>query len=213
MKLPDEVSDDQAILLSDIFPTGYFGADLAEIKPGDTVARLRLRPGRPVRDRSAPSSSAPAASSPSTRSPTGSRRPASRGPRRSNFDEEDPVETIKELTAASASTGRSTPSASTPTARAARPQSADDEAVQRGSRGDRPRAAPARERLAAGRRPLAGARSGRSRSLAKAGTLSHHRRLPADRDAASRSAWRCMKNLTIRWATATTASTSRGSSS
>jgi len=38
VKLPDQVSDDQAILMSDIFPTGYFGADLAEIKPGDTVA-------------------------------------------------------------------------------------------------------------------------------------------------------------------------------
>jgi len=38
LKLPDEVSDDQAILLSDIFPTGYFGAEIAEIRPGDTVA-------------------------------------------------------------------------------------------------------------------------------------------------------------------------------
>ncbi len=38
VKLPDEVVDDQAILLSDIFPTGYFGADVAEIEPGDTVA-------------------------------------------------------------------------------------------------------------------------------------------------------------------------------
>lgn len=38
VKLPEEVSDDQAILLSDIFPTGYFAADCAEIKPGDTVA-------------------------------------------------------------------------------------------------------------------------------------------------------------------------------
>jgi threonine dehydrogenase-like Zn-dependent dehydrogenase len=37
VKLPDEVSDDQAILLSDIFPTGYFGADVAEIKGGDNV--------------------------------------------------------------------------------------------------------------------------------------------------------------------------------
>ena len=37
VRLPDGVSDDQAILLSDIFPTAYFGADLAEIKPGDTV--------------------------------------------------------------------------------------------------------------------------------------------------------------------------------
>ena len=38
VKLPAEVSDDQAILISDIFPTAYFGAELAEIKPGDTVA-------------------------------------------------------------------------------------------------------------------------------------------------------------------------------
>jgi threonine dehydrogenase-like Zn-dependent dehydrogenase len=38
VKLPDEVTDDQAILLSDIFPTAYFGAKLAEIAAGDTVA-------------------------------------------------------------------------------------------------------------------------------------------------------------------------------
>jgi threonine dehydrogenase-like Zn-dependent dehydrogenase len=37
VKLPDEVDDDRAILLSDIFPTGYFGAELAEIRSGDTV--------------------------------------------------------------------------------------------------------------------------------------------------------------------------------
>jgi threonine dehydrogenase-like Zn-dependent dehydrogenase len=37
-KLPDEVSDDDAILLSDIFPTAWFAARLAEIKPGDSVA-------------------------------------------------------------------------------------------------------------------------------------------------------------------------------
>lgn len=38
VRLPEEVSDDQAILISDIFPTGYFGAELAEITDGDTVA-------------------------------------------------------------------------------------------------------------------------------------------------------------------------------
>lgn len=38
VKLPDEVSDAQAILLSDIFPTAYFGADIAGIKPGHNVA-------------------------------------------------------------------------------------------------------------------------------------------------------------------------------
>lgn len=38
VKLPDEVSDDQAILISDIFPTGWYGAILAEVGDGDTVA-------------------------------------------------------------------------------------------------------------------------------------------------------------------------------
>lgn len=38
VKIPDKVTDDQALMLSDIFPTGYFGAELAEITPGDTVA-------------------------------------------------------------------------------------------------------------------------------------------------------------------------------
>lgn len=38
VRVPDAVSDDQAILVSDIFPTGYFGADLAQIEPGHIVA-------------------------------------------------------------------------------------------------------------------------------------------------------------------------------
>ncbi|WP_322038496.1 zinc-dependent alcohol dehydrogenase [Burkholderia cenocepacia] len=38
IRLPDAIDDDRAILMSDIFPTGYFGAQLAEVKPGDTVA-------------------------------------------------------------------------------------------------------------------------------------------------------------------------------
>jgi len=36
--LPDEVDDDQALLISDIYPTAYFGAKLAEIGDGDVVA-------------------------------------------------------------------------------------------------------------------------------------------------------------------------------
>jgi threonine dehydrogenase-like Zn-dependent dehydrogenase len=38
IRLPDEIDDDRAILLSDIFPTGYFGAQLADVRTGDTVA-------------------------------------------------------------------------------------------------------------------------------------------------------------------------------
>lgn len=38
IKLPDAITDDQAIAMSDIFPTAWFGAEMAEIKNGDTVA-------------------------------------------------------------------------------------------------------------------------------------------------------------------------------
>ncbi|MDR3566726.1 MAG: zinc-binding dehydrogenase [Syntrophobacteraceae bacterium] len=44
MKLTETISDDQAITVSDIFPTGYFGADLAEIIDGDTVAVFGFGP-------------------------------------------------------------------------------------------------------------------------------------------------------------------------
>ena len=37
VRLPEAVTDDQAILVSDIFPTGWYGAVLAEVKEGDTV--------------------------------------------------------------------------------------------------------------------------------------------------------------------------------
>jgi threonine dehydrogenase-like Zn-dependent dehydrogenase len=44
VKLPDEVDDDQAILLSDIVPTAYMAAENAQIKPGNTVAVFGLGP-------------------------------------------------------------------------------------------------------------------------------------------------------------------------
>jgi len=37
-KIPDEVADEQAIMLTDVMPTGYFAAELAGIGPGDSVA-------------------------------------------------------------------------------------------------------------------------------------------------------------------------------
>ncbi|MEV4684475.1 zinc-dependent alcohol dehydrogenase [Streptomyces kurssanovii] len=42
--LPDTVDDAQAILLSDIYPTAWFGAELAEISGGDTVAVVGAGP-------------------------------------------------------------------------------------------------------------------------------------------------------------------------
>jgi S-(hydroxymethyl)glutathione dehydrogenase/alcohol dehydrogenase len=39
LKVPDNIkSDEQVLFLSDIFPTGYFGVDMANIQPGDDVA-------------------------------------------------------------------------------------------------------------------------------------------------------------------------------
>ncbi|GAC1390311.1 MAG: zinc-dependent alcohol dehydrogenase [Ktedonobacteraceae bacterium] len=38
LKIPDGLSDEQVLFLSDIFPTGYMAAENCNIQPGDTVA-------------------------------------------------------------------------------------------------------------------------------------------------------------------------------
>jgi threonine dehydrogenase-like Zn-dependent dehydrogenase len=38
IKVEDDLTDEQVLFLSDIFPTGYFGADLCDIKGGETIA-------------------------------------------------------------------------------------------------------------------------------------------------------------------------------
>jgi threonine dehydrogenase-like Zn-dependent dehydrogenase len=38
MKLPSDLPDEKVVFLSDIFPTGYMGAENCNIRPGDTVA-------------------------------------------------------------------------------------------------------------------------------------------------------------------------------
>ncbi|GAA5483120.1 zinc-dependent alcohol dehydrogenase [Haloferula sargassicola] len=97
VRLPDEVDDDAAILISDIFPTGYFGAELAEVTAGDTVVVFGCGPvgmfaiisamlmdaGRVIAVDCVPS-----------------RLEAARrhGAETINFLEEDPVEVIKQLT-------------------------------------------------------------------------------------------------------------------
>jgi threonine dehydrogenase-like Zn-dependent dehydrogenase len=37
-KVPDDLSDEQVLFLTDILPTGYMGAEMCGIQPGDTVA-------------------------------------------------------------------------------------------------------------------------------------------------------------------------------
>src|ERR687893_217537 len=38
IKVPDGMTDEQVLFLSDILPTGYMGAEMCDIQPGDTVA-------------------------------------------------------------------------------------------------------------------------------------------------------------------------------
>jgi threonine dehydrogenase-like Zn-dependent dehydrogenase len=37
-KVPEDLSDDKVLFLSDILPTGYMGAEMCDIKPGDVIA-------------------------------------------------------------------------------------------------------------------------------------------------------------------------------
>ena len=95
--LPKEVTDDQAILISDIFPTGYFGADIADIKPGHTVAVFGCGP---VGQFAIASAKLLDAGRIFAIDHVGSRlqMAASQGAEAIDFDREDPVETIWELT-------------------------------------------------------------------------------------------------------------------
>jgi len=96
VKIPESLSDEQAILLSDIVPTGWFGADLADIHEGHTVAvfgcgpvgqfaiaAARLMGGRVL-----------AVDRLEDRLETA----RGQGAECINFDQEDPVETILALT-------------------------------------------------------------------------------------------------------------------
>jgi threonine dehydrogenase-like Zn-dependent dehydrogenase len=38
IKIEDDLTDEQVLFLSDVFPTGYFGADLCDIKGGEVIA-------------------------------------------------------------------------------------------------------------------------------------------------------------------------------
>ena len=97
VKLPDEVSDDDAIFLSDILPTAYFGAKLAEIQKGDTVAVFGCGPVGQLAILSAQILGAGrviAVDAIEDRLELASHG----GAEIIDFDEEDPVETIRRLT-------------------------------------------------------------------------------------------------------------------
>lgn len=97
VKLPDEVADEQAIMISDIFPTGWFGADLAEIEEGHTVAVFGCGPVGQFAIASARLMGAGriiAIDANADRLAIARRQ----GADTINFDEEDPIETILALT-------------------------------------------------------------------------------------------------------------------
>ncbi|MDD5203956.1 MAG: alcohol dehydrogenase catalytic domain-containing protein [Desulfobacterales bacterium] len=97
VRLPDHVTGDQAILLSDVFPTGYFGADLAEVSPGDTVAVFGCGPVGQFAIAGARLMEAGrifAVDQPADRLETAKRQ----GAEVIDFSAEDPVEVILELT-------------------------------------------------------------------------------------------------------------------
>jgi threonine dehydrogenase-like Zn-dependent dehydrogenase len=97
VKIPEGVSDDEAILVSDIFPTGYFGAELAEITDGDTVAVFGCGPVGQFAIASARLMGAGrilAVDGHSDRLAMARRQ----GAEIVDFEKEDPVETIIELT-------------------------------------------------------------------------------------------------------------------
>ncbi|MBS7456948.1 zinc-dependent alcohol dehydrogenase [Coralloluteibacterium stylophorae] len=97
VKVPEPVSDDQAILVSDIFPTGWFGADIAGIHEGHTVVVFGCGPvglAAIVSARLMGAGRIIAVDHQADRLEMAQRQ----GAEIVNFDREDPVETIVALT-------------------------------------------------------------------------------------------------------------------
>ncbi len=97
VKLPVDLTDDEAILLSDIFPTGYFGADLACVKPGRSVAVFGCGPVGQFTIASLKLMDAGRIFAVDC-IPSRLEMAKEQGAEAINFNEEDPVETIMGLT-------------------------------------------------------------------------------------------------------------------
>ena len=97
VKLPDDVTDEQAILLSDIFPTGYMGAEMAEICPGNSVAVFGCGPVGQFAIASAKMMRAGRIFAIDT-VPSRLDMARDQGAEAIDYNDEDPVKTIKKLT-------------------------------------------------------------------------------------------------------------------
>jgi len=95
--LPDEVGDDQAIMLSDIYPTAWFGCRLAQVGSGDTVLVLGAGPvGQFAVTSAFQQGAGRVLVVDSVRSRLDQAR--QRGAEAIDFGVEDPVEVVRELT-------------------------------------------------------------------------------------------------------------------
>ncbi len=97
VKIPDSVTDQQAILISDIFPTAYFGADIANIQPGQSVAVFGCGPVGQFVITSAKLMGAGRVFA-IDRIPSRLEAARYQGAEIINFDEEDPVQALQQLT-------------------------------------------------------------------------------------------------------------------
>ncbi len=96
VRLPDEISDSQAILMSDILPTGWYGADLAGIEEGHTVAVFGCGPVGQFAIASAQLMGGRVIAVDRLEDRLAMAR--RQGAETVNFEQEDPVKTILELT-------------------------------------------------------------------------------------------------------------------
>lgn len=96
LRIPAEVSDDDAVLLSDIFPTGFFAAKLAEIKRGDTVCVFGCGPVGQLAIMSAFLLGAGRVLAVDDREDR-LEKAAGQGAEVINFEKEDPVEVVRAL--------------------------------------------------------------------------------------------------------------------
>ena len=97
VKVPDEVTDDQAIPISDIVPTAWMAAEFAEICPGNTVAVFGCGPVGQFVIASAKLMNVGRIFAIDT-IPSRLEMAQEKGAEIINFDNEDPVEAIKEFT-------------------------------------------------------------------------------------------------------------------
>ena len=101
IKIEDDLADEQVLFLSDIFPTGFMGADFCDIKGGESIAVFGAGPGRPVRDRERRDARRRAGHRDRPVRLPPRRWPATRRARRTSIDfskDADVVEQLKELT-------------------------------------------------------------------------------------------------------------------